>query len=138
MVAYPHSGREKVEKLLVLQMLAAVTVPLLFLLGGTHSALSAALGAGIALLACAVQALKMFRPYRAQNPDDLLGLILFSEAAKMVTVGALFASSFHFLEWVRPIPIFSGFIIVYLTPMPAIVSGLWDRNIRVEPWLQKP
>ncbi|MBU0500683.1 MAG: ATP synthase subunit I [Gammaproteobacteria bacterium] len=138
MVAYPHSGREKVEKLLVLQMLAALTVPLFFLLGGSHSALSAALGAGIALLACAVQAIKIFGPYRAQNPDDLLGLMLFSEAAKMVTVGALFAMSFHFLEWVRPVPIFCGFIIVYLTPLPTIVSGLWERNNRAEPWLQKP
>lgn len=138
MVAYPHSGREKVEKLLALQMMAALTVPLLFMLDGMYSAFSSALGAGIALLACSVQALKMFGPYRAQNPDDLLGMILFSEATKMITVAGLFASTFHFLEWVRPVSIFSGFIIVYLTPLPTIVSGLWEGNNRAEPWPRKP
>jgi len=138
MGAYLDKGREKVKNLLLLQLLTAITVPLFFLFSGVHSALSALIGGGIALLACAMQAMKVFGPYRAQEPEALVGAMMYSEATKMVLVGALFAMAFHSIVWLRPVAVFRGFIIVYLSSLPV---GLWDRNIRnirVELWPRKP
>ena len=138
MSAYIDDGRKRVKELLILQLLVTILVPLFFLLGGVHAALSSLIGAGIALLACAVQAQKVFGPYRAQNPDALVGVMMYSEATKMILVGALFAMVFHSIEWLRPISVFSGFIIVYLTPLPVVATGLWNQQTKVELWPRKP
>lgn len=122
------SDRVLYKRLLVVQIVATGVVPLLFLLGGIHAGLSALIGGLIALTAWLIQAVKFFGPYRAQYPAELLRVMKQSEVIKLVVVGTIFALVFKGLEWIRPGPIFTGFIIIYLLPMLANATGLGMRK----------
>ena len=117
--------REMVKKFLVPQLATTGIVSLLFIYGGPESAKSALIGGLIALFACNWQALKIFRPYRAQDPAAVFAGMVGSEISKLLLIGSLFALVFHSYEEVKPVAVFIGFIVVYMAPW---LKEAWDSR----------
>jgi F0F1-type ATP synthase assembly protein I len=118
-----RQGGISIKALLKMQLTATILVPLLFLADEEKAVLSALIGGGIAFTATALQGIRFIQPYRAQCPEALLTRILLSELTKMILIAVLFAMVFVVLHWIRPMPTFLGFIVVYLTPLLAAAFG---------------
>jgi ATP synthase protein I len=84
----------QLKRLLVWQIALAVAAVLIALPFGSVVLFSASIGAGVCLLANWVFALRVFRRYRAQRPDELVMRMYGAEIIKIVLILALFAIAF--------------------------------------------
>lgn len=110
-------GKEMAKGLLAAQLAATIAASLLFLALTTEAAMSALLGGLIATLGLTWQAIRFFRPYRASQPQALLAGMVMSEVYKLLFYGLAFALVFKTQDWVQHLPLLTGFMIVYLTPL---------------------
>jgi ATP synthase protein I len=90
--------RIQLRRLLLWQIVLAVVAVLAALPFGLPALVSAAIGAGVCLLANWVFALRVFRRYRAQRPDELVLRMYGAEIVKIVLILALFGLAFATLE----------------------------------------
>lgn len=89
----PHD-RVQLRRLLLWQGAFALTAVVLAAPFGVTALKSAAIGAGVCLLANWVFALRVFRSYRAQAPAELASRIYAAEIIKIVLILGLFALAF--------------------------------------------
>jgi ATP synthase protein I len=89
----PHD-RAQLRRLLVWQVVFSVMVIAAAALFGRAALMSAAIGAGICLLANWFFALRVFRRYRADAPTELALRIYVAEVGKIVLILGLFALAF--------------------------------------------
>jgi F0F1-type ATP synthase assembly protein I len=109
--------------LLKFQLTATIVTPLLLLAVSLPAAMGALAGGVIAVIATGLQASRFFGPYRAQNPKAILANMVRTEVTKLAVTAALFALLFKSFDGVEPLPVFSGFVVVYLTPLVAALKG---------------
>lgn len=86
--------RVQLRRLLVWQSVFAVAAVLIAAPFGLPALLSAAIGAGVCLLANWVFALRVFRRYRAQAPSEIALRIYSAEIVKIVLILGAFAFAF--------------------------------------------
>jgi F0F1-type ATP synthase assembly protein I len=92
-------------------------------LGGSGSALSAAVGGGIGLLAGLYQALRMFSVDAGRNPDGFMQRVYVTEALKIVLTVALMIAAIKVLR-VELLPFMSGYIAIYVVYWMALKMGI--------------
>ena len=98
-------------------------------LGGTHSALSATVGGGIAIIAGLYQALRMFRVDASESPDGFLRAAYVGEAVKIVLTVALFIAAIRLLK-VEFTATMVAYAATYIAYWAALHSGY--------PWMGDP
>lgn len=86
--------RAQLRRLLLWQVVFALVAIAAAALFGVVAAKSAAIGAGVCLLANWVFALRVFRRYRADAPTELALRIYIAEIGKIVLILALFTLAF--------------------------------------------
>lgn len=86
--------RTQLRRLLAWQIILAAAALTLAMLFGVTAVKSAAIGAGVCLLANWVFALRVFRQYRAQAPTELALRIYTAEIVKIGIILGLFALAF--------------------------------------------
>ncbi len=86
--------RTQLRRLLAWQIILAAAALTLAMLFGVTAVKSAAIGAGVCLLANWVFALRVFRQYRAQAPMELALRIYTAEIVKIGIILGLFALAF--------------------------------------------
>ena len=107
-------------RLLLVQFTAALALPLMLLLLGPKYAWSGLAGGMIALVANGFFAARVFGPYRAQQPERMVGSFYGAELGKLILTGLMFAGAFL---WIRPLSaasLFGGFLLIQmLSPLAA-------------------
>jgi ATP synthase protein I len=110
-------GRSHAFRIVGVQLAASFVVALLLLvIGGVH-AWSALAGGLISALGNGLAAARIFVPYRAQEPEKLVGRFYGAELWKLALTGALFAAA---ILWIEPLSVgalFGGFLVIQLIPM---------------------
>ncbi len=91
--------------------------------GGSGSALSAATGGGIGLVAGLWQALRMFSGDAGQNPEGFMRRVYVSEALKIVLTVALMIAAIKVLN-VELLPFMTGYIAIYVVYWAALKTGI--------------
>lgn len=91
-------NKAQLKRLLQWQIAFAFAALLIALPFGIPALVSAAIGAGVCLLANWVFALRVFRKYRAQQPGELVMQIYGAEIIKIVLILGLFSVAFATIE----------------------------------------
>lgn len=91
-------------------------------ISGSWSALSAATGGGIGIIAGLYQALRMFSVDAGRDPNGFMQRVYVTEALKIVTTIALMTIAIKVLN-VELLPFMTGFISIYLVYWAALKTG---------------
>jgi ATP synthase protein I len=86
--------QEQLRRLFLWQVVVGLVAVMFALPFGSDATRSAAIGAGVCLLASWVFALRVFRRYRAEAPTDLAARIYIAEIIKIALVLGLFTLAF--------------------------------------------
>ena len=98
-----------------------------FLLGGSFSALSAAIGGSIGIVAGLYQALRMFRVDASRDPEGFMRGVYIGESVKIALTVALMIAAIVLLH-VEMLPFIIGYITIYFVYWIALRTGY--------PWIQ--
>jgi len=111
------TDRSRAFRIVGAQLAASFAVALPLLIIGWAHALSALVGGLISALGNGFAAARIFVPYRAQEPDKLMGRFYGAELGKLVLTGLLFAAA---ILWVEPLSVgalFGGFLVIQMIPI---------------------
>lgn len=114
--------RQRVKRLLFVQLGLVFVAALVGLAFGKVAALSAFLGGAIAFGASALFALWVFAPYRAHQPGVLVTRFYIAEVGKLLLVGCAFAVIFI---WMRPLNAVALFVSFFLVQIVSPVLAHW-------------
>jgi ATP synthase protein I len=103
-------------QMVLAQLVITVLLSLLLFPFGWIAVLSGLLGGGIATLASALFAHKVFVHYRAQQPGMIAGRFYAAEAQKLLLVAILFALLFIYLKPLNLIALFGIYIVAQFVP----------------------
>jgi F0F1-type ATP synthase assembly protein I len=101
-------------------------------IGGTASAVSAATGGGIGIVAGLYQGLRMFSVDASRNPEGFMKSVYVTEALKVVTTVALTIAAIKLLQ-VKLLPFFAGYIAIYAVYWAALRTRFpWNSKYDVQ------
>ena len=100
-------------------VLTALVAVIAAWIGGTDSAVSAATGGGIGIVAGLYQGLRMFSVDAGGNPEGFMRGVYVTEALKVVTTVALMIAAIKLLH-VELLPFFIGYIAIYVVYWAAL------------------
>jgi ATP synthase protein I len=121
------AGNSQIRHIISAQFGAAIVVALALLLFDQQYAWSGLIGGLISASINGLTAWKVFVPYRAQNPNEVLARVYGAEIRKLLLTGVVFALVLTLLEPLN----FGVLISVYFcvqVMVPAIVFSLEDRQ----------
>jgi len=104
-------------------LLTSIVAAGAFWLGGSSSALSAAIGGSIGIVAGLYQALRMFRVDASTDPEGFMRGVYIGEAVKIVLTVALMIAAIRVLG-VEMLPFMIGYIAIYSVYWIALKTGL--------------
>jgi len=110
------SGAGQAKKILLSQLGVTAALSVLVMPIGWIYAYSVLLGGLIAGLANGYFARRIFRPYRAQEPEKLVFGFYGAEIKKLLLTGLMFVGA---IQWIDPLSIgalFGGYLIIQLVP----------------------
>ncbi len=110
------SSRIGAMQMILAQLLATLSISLLLSPFGGHLALSALLGGGIATLTSWLVASKVFVPYRAQQPGQVLTRFYSAEIQKILLTALLFGLVAVFVAPLNPIALFGVYLAAQMVP----------------------
>ena len=110
-------GRHRAWKIILWQVGATLVVALPLAVLGREHLWSGLAGGAIATLGNALFLLRVFVPYRAQEPGRLLGGIYGAELQKIILIALLFAAAITWLQPLSPIALFGVFFVVQVMPV---------------------
>lgn len=113
-------GKSLAWRLILVQLGTTMVMALVILPLGTEQAWSGFAGGMVAVVANGFFALRVFAPYRAQQPERLVGSFYGAELGKLILTGALFAGAFL---WIQPLSagaLFGTFLVVQFLPPLAV------------------
>lgn len=111
------AGKSRAFRVVGVQLAASCLVAGLLLIIGWEHAWSALAGGLISALGNGFAAARIFVPYRAQEPEKLVGRLYGAEIGKLVLTGLLFAAA---ILWIEPLSVgalFGGFLLVQMIPI---------------------
>lgn len=106
----------RAKRILLMQLAAALLIPLGALVHSPLAAASALVGGGIATVANAFFAAWMFGQYRAQDPQAIVLKMYGGELLKLVLIALVFIAVF---VWMKPLilpAVLSAFLVVQILP----------------------
>ncbi len=106
----------RAKRLVLAQLATVVVMVLLTSLYDLRIARDAAIGGLAAWLGNALLALRVFGPYRAQNPGRIVARFYGGELLKIVVIVLVFAAAMRGLEDLNPVAVFGAFLIVQVLP----------------------
>lgn len=106
----------QLKKLLVIQAVLAVLAIAMSIPFGTAAVVSAGLGALICMFANWLFAFWVFRRYRADQPERLLGQMYTGEIIKLVVILGAFVAAFILLPGLSIIGLIGAFFVVQVVP----------------------
>jgi ATP synthase protein I len=109
-------GAVQAKKIVLSQLGATALISVLVLPLGWVYTYSALIGGLIAALANGYFATRIFRPYRAQEPEKLVFSFYGAEIKKLLLTGLMFVGA---ILWIDPLSIgalFGGYLIIQLVP----------------------
>ncbi len=110
------TSKHQALRILLVQGAASVAAALVLAFVDATHAWSALAGGLIATLGNAFFMIRVFVPYRAQEPARLLGAFYGAELQKLVLIAALFAGVLFWLHPLSPMALFGTFLLVQLVP----------------------
>jgi ATP synthase protein I len=116
------------RRVLVAQLVLAPVLAAAALIFGTSVALSVLLGAGVCVLANSIFAFLVFRQYRAQDPEALVGRFYGAEVVKLSLILGLFAIAFATSAGINPPALLVGYFAVQV--LPAVFAPGWGTRCR--------
>ncbi len=111
-----RADRGRAMRMVLAQLVTTVLLSLLLFPFGWTAVLSGLLGGGVATLASALFARKVFTHYRAQQPGLIVGRFYAAEIQKLLVVAILFAIIFLCLKSMNLIALFGIFIAAQFVP----------------------
>ena len=110
------TGRIDAMQMVLAQLLVTLILSFLLLALGWAWSYSALMGGAIVTLTTALFALKVFVPYRAQQPGQVLGQFYGAETQKIVLTACLFGIVVSTVADVNIVALFGTYFIVQLVP----------------------
>lgn len=118
----------QLKRLLQWQIALAVAAVLISLPFGMVALTSAAIGAGVCLLANWAFAIRVFKRYRAQQPGEIVLRMYGAEIIKIVMILALFSVAFVTIEDLNLPALLGAYFAVQV--MPALFASRPDARAR--------
>ncbi len=123
-----RADRDRAIRMVLAQLAVIVLLSLLLFPFGWIVVLSGLLGGGIATLASALFAHKVFVHYRAQQPGMIAGRFYAAEAQKLLLVAILFALLFIYLKPLNLKALFGVYIVAQFVPALYLHFSSTDRS----------
>ncbi len=111
------TGSRQASMIVFWQLVVTLITALLLIAVGPVHAWSGLAGGAIATLGNALFMLRVFVPYRAQQPGKLLGNFYGAELQKIILIGILFAAAIVWLQPMSPVALFGVFLLVQVIPV---------------------
>ncbi len=118
-----NSGAVQAKKIVLLQLGATAAISVLVLPVGWVYTSSVLIGGLIAALANGYFATRIFRPYRAQEPEKLVFSFYGAEIKKLLLSGLMFVGAMLWIEPLSVVALFGGYLIIQLIPA---VTAVWS------------
>lgn len=115
------TSKHQALRIVLAQVATTVAAALALVLLGAEQAWSGLAGGLIATAGNALFMIRVFVPYRAQEPARLLGAFYGAELQKLALIAALFAGAVFWLQPISPAALFGIFLLVQM--VPAIVTA---------------
>ena len=110
-------GKSRAFRMVGAQLVASCVLGGVLLVIAWPHAWSALAGGLISALGNGFAAARIFVPYRAQEPEKLVGRFYGAEVGKLVLTGLLFAAA---ILWIEPLSVgalFGGFLVIQMIPI---------------------
>lgn len=111
------TSRHQAAKIVMWQVAVTLVAALLLAAVGRVHAWSGLAGGSVATLGNALFMLRVFVPYRAQQPGKLLGAFYRAELQKIILIAILFAAAIVWLQPISPAALFGVFLLVQVIPV---------------------
>jgi ATP synthase protein I len=102
--------------MILVQLLTTLSLSLMLSPFGRHLAVSALIGGGIATLTNWMAANKIFVPYRAQQPGQVVARFYGAEFQKILLTALLFGLAVVYVAPLNPVVMFGMYLVVSLVP----------------------
>jgi ATP synthase protein I len=103
-------------RMILVQLLTTLSISLVLLPFGRHLAVSALIGGGIATLTNWMVANKIFVPYRAQQPGQVVARFYSAEFQKILLTALLFGLAVVYVAPLNPVVMFGMYLVAYFVP----------------------
>jgi len=111
------TSRHQAAKIVLWQVAVTLVAALLLAAVGQVHAWSGLAGGLVATLGNTLFMLRVFVPYRAQQPGKLLGAFYRAELQKIILIAILFAAAIVWLQPISPAALFGVFLLVQVIPV---------------------
>jgi len=111
------TSRHQAAKIVVWQVVVTLISALGLIAVGQVHAWSGLAGGAIATLGNTLFMLRVFVPYRAQQPGKLVGAFYGAELQKIILITLLFAAAIVWLQPISPAALFGVFLLVQVLPV---------------------
>ncbi len=112
-----NSSAVQAKTIVLSQFGATAAISVLVLPIGWVYTYSALIGGLIAALANGYFATRIFRPYRAQDPDKLLRSLYGAEIKKLLLTGLMFVAAILGIAPLSMVALFGGYLVIQLVPV---------------------
>ena len=110
------TSKHQALRIVLAQLATSVAAALALVFLGTTEAWSGLAGGLIATAGNAFFMIRVFIPYRAQEPARLLGAFYGAEFQKLILIAVMFAGVVLWLQPMNPVALFGVFLLVQLVP----------------------